>query len=88
MILNLRDGPKFNESKRVGHIMLDYAYRIGSDSIRKYGEDMMICGSVPIPQIADFPDGSFKGRIVYNSCKRRGCPPCEARKNLAHQTFF
>jgi len=88
MIINFRNGTKFNESKRVGRIMLDYAYGIGSESIRKYGEDMLICGSVPIPQRAECPGGNFKGRIIYNSCKRRGCPPCEARKNLAFQEFL
>jgi len=88
MIVNYRNGPKHNETKRVGAIMLDYAYRIGSDSIHKYGEEMMSCGSVPLPQWADLPDGSFKGRIVYNTCKRRGCPPCEARKNLAFQKYL
>lgn len=88
MIVNYRNGPKHNETKRVGAIMLDYAFKIGSDNIRQYGEDLMACGSIPFPQWANYPDGSFKGRIVYNTCKRRGCPPCEARKNLAFQKFL
>lgn len=85
--ISVKSGDRYLETKRVGESMMDYAHSIGSEALRSYGEEMLRCGSSPVV-LYDDSTGKRDYMITPQSCKRRGCPPCEAKKNQAHKKFL
>lgn len=74
----IKQGSKFNESRRLGELFLDYGASMGSIKIMNQGHDLISCGRQSHVYKKTFKNGKQVPVIIFYTCKSRACPPCNA----------
>jgi len=89
-VLEITSGKRYHESKRIGHLMMDYARQIKQphirNEVRRAGDALTYCGSRIRVYKKEFKkNGKIVPVLVRYTCKSRACPPCNQIRNRSHR---